>query len=68
MFDSLPESIGWVASTAGVGQAFVLAQIVVSGEGLGQRAQLVLVLGMVACQVLAILLIHQRASSQDDDE
>jgi len=62
------ERVEWASQFLGLSQAGVLAQIVISGDGLGQRAQLALVMGMVACQILALLLAHSRRSRKDDDE
>lgn len=57
----------WLSNVLGISQAGVLAQIVISGKGLGPEAQLALVAGMVLCNVVALLLAHLRKRGRDDD-
>lgn len=52
-------------TVAGLVPAGVLAQIVVRGDGLTPSAQLALVIGLVAVQLTAVILMHKR---RDNDE
>lgn len=59
------EGIGWMGSAVGAAQALVLAQVVVKGDGLGESAQLALVIGLVLIQITSVILLHIRRSNDD---
>lgn len=54
-----------MGSAVGAAQALVLAQVVVKGDGLGESAQLALVIGLVLIQITSVILLHIRRSNDD---